>query len=359
MNKRVSIGLFALVITITSIVWANSTNPFTENEITVSSDSNGNEVRLQTGPDTTRISADKLKEAFAKLAEAQQNFAELLRQFSSNPMKFMQNGSLDQMYKKIADIQKRLSALAERLLELSKNSGIDIATIPTVTDKNSSTSTTTGTSGNPPPLTRASSNGQITSRSPQFAQWFANGLRIAQGWNFPDVTNIYGEKVKRADFIRAIIFIESSGIHKRSNGQIVTSSCGALGFMQLMQATARGLGVNPRDPGQNIQGGCKYFNTIFNRGTVGRKSGVEKIVMAGCAYNMGPYSKKLKQSWSSFLASSNVSKGPKCYGLKVKMCLGLQLSAAEKSFVQQHMSRGQSVDSYARSLYSAAHGIGR
>jgi membrane-bound lytic murein transglycosylase MltF len=170
---------------------------------------------------------------------------------------------------------------------------------------------------------------------------------------------MYGQKVSREAFLKSIIYIESSGIHQRANGQMVTSSCGALGFMQLMPNTARGLGVNPRDPAQNIQGGSKYFNTIFNRGTVGSKSGLDKIIMAGCAYNMGPYSSKLKQPWSSFLASSNISKGPKMYGLKVKMCLGIELKQNERRFVQQHMARGKSVDEYARNLYSYAHGIGR
>lgn len=367
--KRFSIWLVLALLFLNSAESAQ--NPFTENEVTVTRDSSDNSVLMQDSPAVTPISSDELRKAFAKLAEAQKNFAELLRQLATNPQKFMQNGSLNSIYAKVASIQKRLGLIAEKLLELSKNSGI-VFTPPENstttassnnagnTNNNDSSSPSGNTSGLTPPAPRSTStSGGISSKSPQFAQWFANGASIAREWNFPDITNMYGQKVTREDFLRSIIYIESSGIHQRANGQMVTSSCGALGFMQLMPNTARGLGVNPRDPAQNIQGGSKYFKTIFNRGTVGGKSGLDKLIMAGCAYNMGPYSSKLKQSWSSFLASGNVSKGPKMYGLKIKMCLGVALNANERSFVQQNMARGKSVDEYARSLYSYAHGIGR
>lgn len=343
--------MLVFTLTILPSLLAEQTNPFVEGKVTVVTDSNGNPVQMQT---QSQISGNDLRRAFSKLADAQKNFAELLRQISANPMKFMQNGSLASIYQKIANLQKRLSSVAEKLLGLAKKSGIDIATPPITADPGvPSTLTVTP----PPPITTGASVG-ISSKSPQFASWLANGVRISQEWNFPNITNKYGQKVTREDFIKSIIYIESSGIHQRSNGQMITSSCGALGFMQLMPNTARGLGVNPRDPGQNIQGGSKYFKTIFNKGTVGGKSGLDKLTMAGCAYNMGPYSKKLKQSWSSFLASSG-SKGPKMYGLKLKMCLGVELNATEKSFVSQNMAGRKSVEAYSDSLYSYAHGIGR
>lgn len=334
---------------------AHGQNPFTESELDVTTNSSGEEVRLQTAPQISAISADELRKAFAKLAEAQKNFAELLRQLATNPQKFMQNGSLTAIYAKVASIQKRLGLIAEKLLEMSRDSGV-VFTPPTNSDTGNLGNSTTG---NPPAPRTPSSSGGITSRSPQFAQWFANGANIAKDWNFPDITNMYGQKVTREDFLRSIIFIESSGIHQKANGQIVTSSCGALGFMQLMPNTAKGLGVNPRDPAQNIQGGAKLFKTIFNKGTVGGKTGLDKLVMAGCAYNMGPYSSKLKKDWSSFISSSAVSKGPKMYGLKIKMCLGIALNSGERRFVEQNMAGKKSVDDYARGLYSYAHGIGK
>lgn len=55
---------------------------------------------------------------------------------------------------------------------------------------------------------------------------------------------------------------------------------GALGLAQLMPATARKLGVNPRVPSQNLEGGARYLRKQYERFHSWR--------LALAAYNAGP-----------------------------------------------------------------------
>lgn len=58
------------------------------------------------------------------------------------------------------------------------------------------------------------------------------------------------------------------------------SSAGAIGLTQLMPATAAGLGVDPHDPVENLEGGARYLREQFDR------FGSIDLMLA--AYNAGP-----------------------------------------------------------------------
>lgn len=58
------------------------------------------------------------------------------------------------------------------------------------------------------------------------------------------------------------------------------SAAGAIGLTQLMPATARGLGVDPTDPRQNLEGGARYLRAQLDR--------FGDVELALAAYNAGP-----------------------------------------------------------------------
>jgi soluble lytic murein transglycosylase-like protein len=63
--------------------------------------------------------------------------------------------------------------------------------------------------------------------------------------------------------------------------QGAVSRAGAIGLAQLMPATARELGVDPRDPLQNMAGGARYLRQQLNR----FNGDLERAL---AAYNAGP-----------------------------------------------------------------------
>ena len=79
----------------------------------------------------------------------------------------------------------------------------------------------------------------------------------------------------RADLLTAVAWRES---HFQTDA---ISPKGAVGIMQLMDGTARGLGVDRYDLSQNIFGGAAYLKQMMNR-----FGGIEALALA--AYNAGP-----------------------------------------------------------------------
>lgn len=78
----------------------------------------------------------------------------------------------------------------------------------------------------------------------------------------------------------AVANAESGGSQYTSSGSLVTSSAGAVGVFQLEPGTAAGLGVDPTDTTQNIQGGVTYLSQMLNQ--------FGDVPTALAAYNWGP-----------------------------------------------------------------------
>ena len=78
----------------------------------------------------------------------------------------------------------------------------------------------------------------------------------------------------------AALVAQESGFDPNARGRRADGSfSGAFGLSQLMPGTARELGVNPRDPMQNLMGGAKYLRQQLDR--FGLEGGLR-------AYNQGP-----------------------------------------------------------------------
>lgn len=134
-----------------------------------------------------------------------------------------------------------------------------------------------GTSPNQEVVGRIRANGGSSSAgiaAPGFAT-----PNAVDGWS-PDMKKMVDAASQRFGVPRELVIAVSRA--ESAFRSDVSSPAGAHGLMQLMPATARGLGVNDTsDPWQNLAGGTKYLRQLMDR----FDGDVEKVI---AGYNAGP-----------------------------------------------------------------------
>jgi len=103
--------------------------------------------------------------------------------------------------------------------------------------------------------------------------WAAALPAVGQAW-VPDIIAAANANGVDPRLLAAVVWTESAF------SPTAVSSAGAIGLAQLMPDTARGLGVDPWDPRQNLDGGARYLAAQTAR--------FGSVTLGLAAYNAGP-----------------------------------------------------------------------
>ena len=109
---------------------------------------------------------------------------------------------------------------------------------------------------------------RVSKLGPEWADYLAHSVLIL------------GAKWGVHPFLIASLFTQESSFRPDA-----VSPVGAIGIAQLMPGTAKALGVDPYDPGQNLEGGVHY---LAQQLTSFASSGEWSASYAVAAYNAGP-----------------------------------------------------------------------
>lgn len=113
---------------------------------------------------------------------------------------------------------------------------------------------------------------------------YTNSLGLDMSTNLSSPYDAYFQEAARTYNVPAALLIAMAKVESDFNPNVV-SGAGAIGIMQLMPATAAGLGVSdPYDPRQNIMGGAKYIAQNIEQ----FKNYSNGLELAVAAYNAGP-----------------------------------------------------------------------